>query len=428
MALNHIILIFTIIFTIIHLSSPFIIPQTTLNNKTRKKPKGRHECISRPPPLSQSLSSTPPNQPPPDDPEPFAVPGKTSALKDASDYTLNAALTEAQYLHSSRAVPGEGKLSDADCYRMQTEAKDMMERLDFEGAEETLKRVQEERKDRYIYHLPLSSFMSCIKSSTPPPLSISTTFYSTGKKCRRFSTPGSDEYIYGDAVGIMNSLSRSSSPPPPNETSPSQRDPLEFKETRPLIASVRTLFRATLISYQGTRDKSSPDPTSSSPWVTAIKTYVMLVMSECAYGKAVRGTGQLNCQLYYYYLSLYHTVLEGGWGGGKEGGKVWCRKAIEVERLGGGGGEVGRIGTNWAIVNGWYDEFCEDEEEEGEGGGEGGGESLEEIVERVMGGMRSMDLKEVCKETNVKQGKKEEMKKELQEWFVKKIKAESNIT
>ena len=28
-----------------------------------------------------------------------------------------------------------------------------------------------------------------------------------------------------------------------------------------------------------------------------------------------------------------------------------------------------------------------------------------------MGGMRSMDLKEVCKETNVKQGKKEEVRK-----------------
>ena len=50
--------------------------------------------------------------------------------------------------------------------------------------------------------------MSSIKSSELPSLSIAADFYSTGVKCRRFGTPGSDEYIYGDAVGIMNEFSK----------------------------------------------------------------------------------------------------------------------------------------------------------------------------------------------------------------------------
>ncbi|GMH54993.1 hypothetical protein TrRE_jg9540 [Triparma retinervis] len=224
------------------------------------------------------MPPTPSMPPSPDEPEPFAVPGKTSALKDASDYAINAAITEAEYLHSSSAVPAKGKLSDAMCYRMQTEAKELMERYDFKGAVELLERVQLERKDD------------------------------------------------------------------------------DFPEL-----------------------------------------------------------------LYYYYLSLYAVSK----GNGEEGRK-WCRKAIQVERIGGGGGEVGIIGTNWAVVNGWYDDFCDEEE-----GGVGEVEVVETIpaiVDRTLSELRSMDLKEVCKETGIKAGKKGEMKKELQEWFAKRIVGEAKIT
>ena len=134
-----------LLITFLPLSHPFLIPENPLivkmmtpDRKVRHK-WGHKSLFSMPP--------TPSMPPSPDEPEPFAVPGKTSALKDASDYAINAAITEAEYLHSSSAVPAKGKLSDAMCYRMQTEAKELMERYDFKGAVELLERVQLERKD-----------------------------------------------------------------------------------------------------------------------------------------------------------------------------------------------------------------------------------------------------------------------------------------
>ena len=80
-----------------------------------------------PPPRDVALSSTPPsNSPSTPEPEPFAVPGKTSAIKDATDYAINAKITEAEYLHSGeggRAGGQKGRRSEATTSHQQRQLK-----------------------------------------------------------------------------------------------------------------------------------------------------------------------------------------------------------------------------------------------------------------------------------------------------------------
>jgi len=256
-------------------------------------------------------------------------------------------------------------MTDALAYQLQTNALEMMSRYDYQGATEMLERVQEARGDRYLYHYPLSLFLSSLKSGLPLPPNLPGIFYSTGIKCRRFDTAGSDEYIYGDAVGICRLIKEGCEEEDENcervvlwgrdETgrdnepdclfveqdvgvpgvSPSQMDSKESRESRRVVRVFRSLFRSRLIASLGKGRKGSRDGEESRPWITSLTTYCSLVCEppRKGSGKHTVGTNALSNLLHYYYLSLYDYVR-----GEESLSRVWCRRAIEEERKGGGGG------------------------------------------------------------------------------------------
>ena len=349
---------------------------------------------------------------------PFAVPGKTSALKNATDYELNVAVTEAEYLYSSSSVPAPGKLSDAEVYKLQTLGVEAVGGFHWSDAIDSLSKVVQERPDRYVFHYPLALFYMEVRKRSKGMFSqsIAREFYRMGHKCARFYTAGSDEYIFGDAVNIV--LTRRGDVD--CGISPWLEDKKEVKESRQVFRLARTMFRTALISLQrsakngeGESESVGEDLDYVNPRAQMIRARAELselAMSLNNKAHKAKGTDSLTSVLVYFYLGLFEFAR-----GDEDAAKDYIRMCVKKGRERGGGGLEGECGMMFAVSTGWFDDYCE----EGEGDETANVDrSYFEIVDDEIGKMTSKEMTHCCKCCGVRgKGKKEDMAKELKNWF-----------
>ncbi len=169
-------------------------------------------------------------------PPPFAEPGVTSALPDATDLPLKVSETEALYLKDVKSETS-GSITKAESYRLTASGHANLLRLDAEAALRDLGRVvREGEADSYVFTYPLA--MLC----TGDYQGGRREFYRMARLYEdKFGEPGTEEWIYGDACGVLaggvddGGAVMGVSPDPSSEDS--------VRDTRPTLRKLRNIIR-----------------------------------------------------------------------------------------------------------------------------------------------------------------------------------------